>query len=1118
MNKLIALLLVSAVGTWQAFASGREDLLVETFQNVNGVLEATTPLDQSQFDNPEGWTFTNAYAGPQCVIIKKGGTVTTPPIAGITGNATFYFSISLWEDPTGATKPDWENMKPHKLSVSGAGELSTTEFDSMTAMGSYCLYGADGTTRITLTADYDIIVSDVGIYYAGLASGAMPTQDFTKFSHKPGDYYSPFDLVLTPYVGTMCYDDGKHNITVYTIDGSEPVRTSPLYDGIPISLSQTTTVRTATIFGDGYMYIDSPHTYTFPVAETPEIPAATYEVTVSKPGNLKTQLLDLEADVIEGLVLKGKINGADLKYIVSSEGRTAKITYLDMGDVTFEYDGGEYRTEVDAPVGMGTTTVYHYYLSDTNYEERHSTGPMSAVCHIYSNNLASAFSEKCNVKRVVVPKILTSIGAGAFSRVIMATLNDGVEEIGSGAFGFSSNVNLPKSIKRIGFGAFGENFIHSEIDLPDLEYIGDMAFAGAKISKFKAYDKLAYIGASAFEGTCLTEAVMNMPTDTIPEALFANCRFLRKVDIKGGVKVIGSRAFYGSDNIESFTIPTTVEEIGYEAIPDYLLPVAENGIVYVGKVAYKREGNQAQYTIRNGTVSLTDDLFRGSDLESIVLPESLRIIGPGTFAGTKLASTPEMAGVSRIGESAFEYCNELGIVTIPESVEYIGANAFNGCNAIWKFTYNAIDADCGSRLNMRDVERIVLGDKVRRLPKGLYTDKTSITEVILPSSVEVLDPDAFSNCTNLEYVRLSDNIKTISERAFYHCSSLADLHWPANLKTVGAGAFDHCSSLTTISLPEGTETVEAGAFGYCENVETLYIASTVGDVGYGAFTFDNGGKNTTITTTATDPIDYEWSWYYIGNPIVKVPAESVNRYKTHPGWSYCRNIVSIDTITAPKELSETSFGTGIGDNINLGDAVVGDVYVTIGKDDGYDETDGAIVLNSSMDEEYVKSVGGMAPGASDIASRFNGLVVQLPAGTGIVTVNCLTVGNKRVAVKIGENEPQFYTMNSKGDIAVNYNVQNDTYVYIYSNEENASIQSVRNIRTKAQVSPNCVRLYSICVNPLTFGSVDELPEDATDSGIAAIYNLNGLSVINPTLPGVYIVRYANGKTKKIVVK
>lgn len=151
-------------------------------------------------------------------------------------------------------------------------------------------------------------------------------------------------------------------------------------------------------------------------------PANTFELTVSEPGNLKAQLLDLDADIIEGLTLKGKINGADLKYLIDAEGRTAKLSYLNLEDVTFEYDGTQYAYGYAAPPGgMGNTAAFYYYFSETNYEESRPSGPTHTNYYIYRNNLESAFTNS-NIKRIVTPKILTSIGSGAFSGVAMASV------------------------------------------------------------------------------------------------------------------------------------------------------------------------------------------------------------------------------------------------------------------------------------------------------------------------------------------------------------------------------------------------------------------------------------------------------------------------------------------------------------------------------------------------------------------------------------------------------------------------------------------------------------------------------------------------------------------------
>lgn len=1108
MKKIILSLVALAVGVVQLLASERIDLLNETFRNVNGTMEATQPHDPTQFDNTEGWTFTNAFAGPQCIIIKKGGTVTTPPVPGLTGNAAFSFSAGIWEDPTGETQPDWENLKPHTLSIS-SGTLNSYEYDGMTAMSSNVMYDVDSKSRLTLTASYDMILSGVSIYYGGKEQSGFITSDFTKFSHESGDYYNPIDVELTMSRSSMCYDDGSHNFLVYTLDGTSPTRTSPRYDGTQIHVDKTTTLTTATVFGNGYMYQDTPRTYAFPTVEIPEIPANTFELTISKPGNLKAQLLDLDADVIGGLSLKGKINGSDLKYLTAGEGRTGNLTYLDMSELTFAYDGTEYHTVVDAPEGgMGTTYVYHYYLSEQNSDERTGGTPTSETYSCYRNNLAAAFAKHATLQYVKLPNFITSLGERMFEQcreLKRVEFPEGLTSVGNLAFYYCSNMQL--------------------YDFPaTFEEIGDNAFAGTKLGNVRL-DKKVKLGYGVFQSSSIAKLEMPFPSDSIPDLAFAYCSNLEEITIGEGLKYLGDRAF-GYANVKIANLPESLQEVSENSFygcsfVERIEP--EEGIRYIGKVAYELvDRNRMEYTVKAGTISLAPQLFAFTSATVFNIPESVEILGKESFACSQLTAMPEMPSLRVIGQYAFRDCQRLARLTIPETVEYIGSGAFDGCNALWGVTFNAINAQCDGRVSPRDLERIVLGDKVRRVPAGLYTGNTNVTEVILPQSVEILDPEVFASCVNLEYVRLSDNITTISDRSFYGCSSLRDLHWPARLKTVGASAFRDCTSLKTVSLPEGVESVGYDAFGYCHGVENLYIASTINAFDYGCFTFDNAGTPVTITATAAIPQEYEWNWHYIGPATIKVPAASLAYYKTDPNWNGSNNgktnqIIAIEGIAAPDENTETSFNAGIDSETDLGDTVIGDVYVTIGEEDGYDETDGSIVLNSTMDEEYVEAVGGMAPGESDIANRFNGLVIKVAAGTGNITINCLTVGSKRVSVKVGNADPVYYTKDSKGDISVDYNVSEDTYVYIFASEPEAEQQPKRLSRASVQTNDNCVKIYAIGINPISSG-IDGIVDDNELSPIVEYYRIDGSRVDSPSTPGIYIARRADGTSVKILIK
>ena len=114
---------------------------------------------------------------------------------------------------------------------------------------------------------------------------------------------------------------------------------------------------------------------------------------------------------------------------------------------------------------------------------------------------------------------------------------------------------------------------------------------------------------------------------------------LTSVTIPSSVTSIGIYAFYGCSGLTTVTIPNSVTSIGSSAF--YGTPWYNNqpdGVVYVGKVAYKYKGTMpenTQITIKDGTLS--------------------------------------------IGDGAFLYCSRLTSVTIPNSVTSIGSYAFGGC-------------------------------------------------------------------------------------------------------------------------------------------------------------------------------------------------------------------------------------------------------------------------------------------------------------------------------------------------------------------------------------------------------------------------------------------------------
>lgn len=1133
--KLILFLFLFCIGIQPALAEGRDLLFEETFEKVVGTSDGKTKLNPSQLDNPSGWTFDNVYAGEGNLIIKEGGSITLPVIPELIGNACLSVNAIHWHNPDKEYDDDdpfyWDFLAKVNVSISN-GKLSSDECGEERIK----MYGVDGNSRLKITAPNDIVLRSVSVYYPFGSSGGH----YIRFSHEAGPFYEPFDLTLNPWNIQVDDGDSIYNITVYTLDGSMPNHHSQRYHkDDKIHIASTTTVRAAMILADGSMRYNDPMTYTltkrYDINEQPE---NTYQIEV-KPGQLKKQLLDLDPDEVNGLVLTGTMNGEDLKFLADAQGLVGSLAYLDLEKVKLEYDGTVYRTYSPSKGFHEEQKIYNYIFSKENRTEQVPAGFGYKRYDCYRNNLAWAFFKNESLVTVKLPESITEVGEDIFGdckTLRGVKLPEGVSRINKEAFygcSILETINFPAKLTSVGDNAFS---LCSKMELDNLPnsllHVGQSAFCYVPLKALKL-DRKVEIGAGAFSNTPITEIEMATPCDSIWEGTFSNCPNLTKITIGEGLKYIGYGAFSNSP-VKEANLPSTLRDIssyaflGYSSYCPFINDIQpENHIRYIGKVAYLCvDRDLEEYTIKEGTVTLADNLFESWQGTTFHIPASVEQIGNRAFAYTQIKALPEMLGLKRIGGEAFYGCKNLKKLTIPETVEYIGGGAFYGCSNIWSLTYNAINAECESFMEPNaPLEKIVIGGKVRRLPNGIFSGR-EFTEVALPSCLERIDEFAFYGCKNLTTINLSDSIRYIGDNAFYGCSSLKNIHWSLRLTTIGSRAFRQ-TALETISLPEGVTSVGDGAFYICP-AKTVYIPSTANVEDNFTYNFwQKEGGNCVITCMSPIPHPVARHWD-VGVAAIKVPAELVEQYKAQFP-DIADKIMAVNQVSVMDEDSKTSFAAGISEEADLGDAVIGDVYVTVGDGDGYDSTDGSIVLNSTMTAAEVAGIGSLAPGKSDIANRFNGLIVKVNAGDGTMVIDGKTMGNNTLNVKVGEAEPQAFVKSDRGTIEVAYRVDKETCVYIYGAEqemaddtEAAKAHQVAACRPlsraaalSASASENCVKIYAVGVSQST--GINHTLIDS-NSPIIGYYTLDGVKIEQPNAPGIYVVRRADGSNYKLVIK
>ena len=201
-------------------------------------------------------------------------------------------------------------------------------------------------------------------------------------------------------------------------------------------------------------------------------------------------------------------------------------------------------------------------------------------------------------------------------------------------------------------------------------------------------------------------------------------------------------------------------------------------------------------------------------------------------------------GVKVIGDSAFEWCDSLTSINIPNSVTTIGDGAFWGCDSLTCITIpSSVVTIIGNPFfywhgNLYNESKTFMYEDHVLFNKNkttLIAYRAKETNYTIPNSVTTIGEDAFSYCNSLTSINIPNSVTTIGEGAFYNCNSLTSINIPNNVTTIGEGAFWQCFSLTSINIPNGVTTIGEKAFWECTSLTSINIPNSVTTIGEKAF-------------------------------------------------------------------------------------------------------------------------------------------------------------------------------------------------------------------------------------------------------------------------------------------
>ena len=282
----------------------------------------------------------------------------------------------------------------------------------------------------------------------------------------------------------------------------------------------------------------------------------------------------------------------------------------------------------------------------------------------------------------------------------------------------------------------------------DLEIIPDYAFWRTALEYVELPNGLLYIGDGAFYNTSLQNIIIPDSVVYVGEGAFEDCYALYSVKLSSSMKTIEEKTFSGCPSLIYVRIPSSIVSIGWFAFENNSWKMV--GIVDPGsygedycRALKESEDDMDHFVYYDGTDIIQTGKLGDNCEWSLDIAGNLSIIGKGEIQfdpdlansnGLPLAYSviDVQEGITTIPDgmlsSGWEHLYK---VRIPNTVTYIGKDAFSGCQYL---------------------ETLTIPESVLEIGERAFADCYSLEKLVIPNSVLKIGNGAFAGCDKLELV------------------------------------------------------------------------------------------------------------------------------------------------------------------------------------------------------------------------------------------------------------------------------------------------------------------------------------------------------------------------------
>lgn len=187
-------------------------------------------------------------------------------------------------------------------------------------------------------------------------------------------------------------------------------------------------------------------------------------------------------------------------------------------------------------------------------------------------------------------------------------------------------------------------------------------------------------------------------------------------------------------------------------------------------------------------------------LTKVTLPDTIQVIGEQAFFNCSLQTINIPNGTTKIAKNAFAY-TKITKVVIPDSVTELGDQVFWNC---------------------KELVSAKIGNNVSKISSSAFRECDNLSEVAMPENLAIVGDYAFYKCGNLSEVVWSGELTNIAKYAFYDCNKLPDVTLTENLTSIGTYAF-YNTSIENVVVPNSVQTLDKGAFYQCKKLKSAQI-------------------------------------------------------------------------------------------------------------------------------------------------------------------------------------------------------------------------------------------------------------------------------------------------------